>query len=391
MRKLLDQRILQLIKLTTSQNQRALFLIIGDNARDIVATLHTLLCNATHSQGGEVLWCYKKELATSAPRHIKRRKRKVAKSDEVADPLATFFASSSVTFTRYRDASRVLGRTFRMCVLQDFEGLTPNLLAQTVETVSGAGAVVFLLRNMSSLRQLSVTSMDFYARFRSGSERAAGTDEQSKGLVCRFIERFTLSLRWCDSCLVMDDEMTLLPLSAPKLEDLEMSQQVKPVKETGAELEKLKREMRETRPIAQLLELCLTVDQAKVLLEFVDLSHGSKTDCVLSLLASRGRGKTYACGLAVAYAILATEFVIICKWPNNVSSKLDEHIRHLAGASEPRPSLRRIKDRSLCSWAQRRGGFLYHIVVSPRARTGDPSLGRRRKWSQALCAVRGSL
>jgi N-acetyltransferase 10 len=31
----------------------------------------------------------------------------------------------------------VLGRTFGMCVLQDFEALTPNVLARAVETVAG--------------------------------------------------------------------------------------------------------------------------------------------------------------------------------------------------------------------------------------------------------------
>jgi tRNA(Met) C34 N-acetyltransferase TmcA len=37
---------------------------------------------------------------------------------------------------------KVLGNTFGMCVLQDFEALTPNLLARTIETVEGGGVVV---------------------------------------------------------------------------------------------------------------------------------------------------------------------------------------------------------------------------------------------------------
>lgn len=46
-----------------------------------------------------------------------------------------------------------------MCVLQDFETLTPNLLARTVETVEGGGIVVLLLKTMSSLRQLYTMTM----------------------------------------------------------------------------------------------------------------------------------------------------------------------------------------------------------------------------------------
>lgn len=46
-----------------------------------------------------------------------------------------------------------------MCILQDFEALTPNTLARTVETVSGGGLVVFLLKSMDSLRQLCTMAM----------------------------------------------------------------------------------------------------------------------------------------------------------------------------------------------------------------------------------------
>ena len=41
-----------------------------------------------------------------------------------------------------------------MCVLQDFEAITPNLLARTIETVEGGGLVVILLKTMSSLLEV---------------------------------------------------------------------------------------------------------------------------------------------------------------------------------------------------------------------------------------------
>lgn len=46
-----------------------------------------------------------------------------------------------------------------MCVLQDFEAITPNLLARTIETVEGGGIVVLLLKTMTSLRQLYAMTM----------------------------------------------------------------------------------------------------------------------------------------------------------------------------------------------------------------------------------------
>lgn len=52
-----------------------------------------------------------------------------------------------------------MGQTFGMCVLQDFEAITPNLLARTIETVEGGGLVVIMLKTMKSLRQLYSMTM----------------------------------------------------------------------------------------------------------------------------------------------------------------------------------------------------------------------------------------
>ena len=46
-----------------------------------------------------------------------------------------------------------------MCVLQDFEAITPNLLARTIETVEGGGVVILMLKTMTSLRQLYTMAM----------------------------------------------------------------------------------------------------------------------------------------------------------------------------------------------------------------------------------------
>lgn len=46
-----------------------------------------------------------------------------------------------------------------MCVLQDFEAVTPNLLARTIETVEGGGLVVLMLKTMTSLKQLYTMTM----------------------------------------------------------------------------------------------------------------------------------------------------------------------------------------------------------------------------------------
>lgn len=54
---------------------------------------------------------------------------------------------------------------------QDFEALTPNLLARTVETVEGGGVVVMLLSTLDSLSQLYSLTMDVHSRLRTESHQ----------------------------------------------------------------------------------------------------------------------------------------------------------------------------------------------------------------------------
>lgn len=44
-------------------------------------------------------------------------------------------------------------------VFKDFEALTPNLLARSIETVEGGGVILVLLRSLKSLRQLYTMTM----------------------------------------------------------------------------------------------------------------------------------------------------------------------------------------------------------------------------------------
>ena len=55
--------------------------------------------------------------------------------------------------------------------MQDFEALTPNLLARTMETVEGGGIVVMLLSTLDSLTQLYDLTMDVHSRLRTESHK----------------------------------------------------------------------------------------------------------------------------------------------------------------------------------------------------------------------------
>ena len=64
--------------------------------------------------------------------------------------------------------------------MQDFEALTPNLLARTIETVEGGGIVVLLLSTLTSLTQLFSLTMDVHSRLRTESHQDV-TGEHSSG------------------------------------------------------------------------------------------------------------------------------------------------------------------------------------------------------------------
>jgi len=135
---------------------------------------------------------------------MKKKMQRGLVDPEKDDPFDLFISSTDIRYTYYSETHKILGNTYGMCVLQDFEALTPNILARTIETVEGGGIVVILLHTMQSLTQLYTMTMDVHARFRT---------ESHQDVIGRFNERFLLSLGSCKQCLVLDDELNILPLS----------------------------------------------------------------------------------------------------------------------------------------------------------------------------------
>ena len=74
--------------------------------------------------------------------------------DSNKDAFELFLQQNDIEWCYYKDSHRVLGTTCQLLVLQDFEALTPNLMARTMETVAGGGLIVVLLRTVHSLKQL---------------------------------------------------------------------------------------------------------------------------------------------------------------------------------------------------------------------------------------------
>ncbi|PPQ91881.1 hypothetical protein CVT25_000756 [Psilocybe cyanescens] len=301
MRKQLDSRIPILINNNVKQNHRSFIVLVGDKGRDQIVNLHFLLSQARVSARPSVLWCYKKELGFTSHRKkreakIKRDVKRGIRETNDQDPFEIFVTVTDIRYTYYKESHKILGNTYGMCVLQDFEAITPNLLARTIETVEGGGLVVLLLKTMTSLRQLYTMTMDVHSRYRTSSHDS---------VVARFNERFILSLGSCPDCLVLDDELNVLPISRGK--------DIKPIadtpgknKETDSsetQLAELRESLADVKPAGELVKLAKTIDQSQAILTFIDAIAEKTLSSTVTLTAARGRGKSAALGLAIAAAL----------------------------------------------------------------------------------------
>lgn len=300
-RKAIDSRIPALIRNGVQEKKRTFFVVVGDRAKDVIVHLHYILSSVDVKQNKSVLWAYKKDLLGFSS-HRKKREVKIKKEikrgirePNSEDPFELFISLNQIRYVYYKETDKILGNTYGMCILQDFEAITPNLLARTIETVEGGGLVLLLLKGMKSLKQLYTLSMDIHARYRT---------EAYDHVVARFNERFILSLGSCESCLVVDDELNVLPISGGK--------SVKPLPPPDSsegnsagrkELQDIKDSLVDSQPVGSLITLAKTVDQAKALLTFVDAIAEKTLRSTVTLTAARGRGKSAALGVAVAAAV----------------------------------------------------------------------------------------
>uniref|UniRef100_A0A8C4GYH0 RNA cytidine acetyltransferase n=1 Tax=Dicentrarchus labrax TaxID=13489 RepID=A0A8C4GYH0_DICLA len=251
-----------------------------------------MLSKASVRARPSVLWCYKKDLGFSSNR--KKRMRQLQKKIKTGtlnlnqdDPFELFVAATNIRYCYYNETHKILGNTFGMCVLQDFEAITPNLLARTIETVEGGGIVVLLLRTMNSLKQLYTMTMVNCLLCSSG------------------FHEFILSLASCKNCVVIDDQLNILPVSShmANIKPIPPKTQEDGLSPREQELKDLKESLQDTQPVGVLVDSCRTMDQAKGVLKFIEAISEKTLRSTVALTAARGRGKSAALGLAVAGAV----------------------------------------------------------------------------------------
>ncbi|KAG8346783.1 protein of unknown function (DUF1726) Helicase GNAT acetyltransferase 2 Possible tRNA binding domain [Trypanosoma vivax] len=316
----LDDRIRHLIENAVYLRHRALLLLVGDRGKDQIVNLHQMVSHANHNAKVSVLWCMKKEPdfgSTSLKQQEKRARLEVKggmSTETTKEAFQTFLMQTHIRFCQYKETHKILGQTFGMAVLQDFEAITPNTLARTIETVKGGGVIVIMFRAMRSLKQLYTIAMDVHARYRT---------EALRDVVPRFNERFLLSLVDCSTALCVDDDLNVLPITSKmntiesvKATNYNETLALQDQQKHEADLSSLKECLRASDEVGPLVGLCQTLDQGKTVLSLMQtvVEKSLNTTCVVT--AGRGRGKSAALGLAAAGALAQGYSNIFCTAPS---------------------------------------------------------------------------
>ncbi|OHT07157.1 N-acetyltransferase 10 [Tritrichomonas foetus] len=277
-------------------NHRSLVVMVGQKCAQQIPTIYNILLKIQQSSTIDLLWCYQKNLEFSTNQkkrmnQLEKLKSKGILIDDTANNLSTFFQSCKITGCKYNDTSSILGRTFGMLILQDIESVTPNILARTIETVKGGGTILMLLNKMQNIEDLYTKSVAFNKDMaKTGGNEAFGQAAN------RFSKRFYKSIKKCGNCVCIDDEFNYLPAVIANL-----NVETFPVDYT--ELNNKKREVANIPAVGPLVDLTVTIDQAQIVCDVIDIIKKNELGKVVAITASRGRGKSAALGLSLAGAI----------------------------------------------------------------------------------------
>ncbi|EKE41300.1 hypothetical protein ENUP19_0341G0080 [Entamoeba nuttalli] len=316
-KKRVDPRLKTLIENGVKLGERTFIMIVGSKGVEQVMNIYYMYTKAANVAKDSVLWCYKKDLAFSSNQK-KRLKHKMHNKGEAENAFELFLSTTEIKYVYYKESHKVLGNTFGMLVLQDFEAMTPNILCRTVETVRGGGLVVVLLTGMTSIKQLYNLNMDIHNRYRG---------EDTKEITSRFNERFVLSLSDNKNSIVVSDELDVVPV-------FEHTLRIDPVEkkvEIKEELENLRCAYEEVQYLNEIVKITTTADQAKCVVSLFDSLKEKTLNTTISITAGRGRGKSAALGLTIACSVALgySNIFVTAPSPENVKTVFEFAVKGL--------------------------------------------------------------
>ncbi|XP_054719311.1 RNA cytidine acetyltransferase-like [Uloborus diversus] len=191
------------------------------------------------------------------------------------------------------DSSKVLGQTFDVLIVEDFNGVTPNILARIIECVRGGGMVIMLFPTIQRLQDLADLEMDVHSHYCTYSHSE---------VIPRFNKRLVLSLMSCGNCLVLNDDLKVLLLPSNSSKScsssiVEMKSDLKKTLETNGD--------KIADDVKAVFHLCCTSEQVTALVKFNEALNEKLKNVLVSLTSARGRGKSATLGLSVSIALFS--------------------------------------------------------------------------------------
>nr|UXY87538.1 N-acetyltransferase 10 [Cryptomonas curvata] len=269
---------------------RSIVLLMGLRGKERIPYLYYTWSKNSTEVNTSILWCYSN---TYFKKSKIDKKNTNNKESFIQDK---FFSLIKVRYCYYSEIDKIIGNTFGMCILEDFEALSPNIIAKIIETIEGGGLIVFLVDNIKNLNKIHSISMDIYKKFESESYRT---------IAGRFIERFIFSLNSCTTFIAVDENLKIISENNHCKNNFEMLS--KDLNKNSILSKEafflLIKSVKNLEPISSLIEKTRTFDQARALLTFTEAISNKSTLNTVILTAARGRGKSAVLGLATVAAI----------------------------------------------------------------------------------------
>ncbi|KAF8763312.1 RNA cytidine acetyltransferase like protein [Argiope bruennichi] len=258
-----DKSIKKIIKTSTRSRHRALFVILGsDGSKKVPIFYHLLKQNKVKEIS--TLWCTKENSNFDKNSSLPKL------SDTDDDGFAPYYCS-------YSNIENISQHSFNLVILQDIEALTLHSLSVALNIAKGSGIIVFLFHGLKNLNDLKTLNLN------TGYK------------LSRFSKRFAVSLQSCPNSMILDDNLNILS-SGPKLpESQEFDKYFNKEK-----IEELKMKYEKDTIITSLLSICVTIEQAELLLKFLETLKNRTFRNILSVSSAVGRGKSAVLGLAIA-------------------------------------------------------------------------------------------
>ena len=313
--KLVAPELRQVLENGVKNKHRSFIIMVGSKCLFQVPTIYNMLSQLRKEPLNEILWCYKKDLQLSSNqekqnRQIQKLKEKGLIMDETANQIHVFLQSRKIRYCRYKDTSSILGKTYDMLILQNFEDITPNNFARTIETVSGGGTILLLLESMKNLTDMYNVSMSFHKGMRD--DNLFGTTTNNLAL------RFYRSIKSCGNCVCIDDEYNILSkiIEKPTLDIFNID---------SKKLNDVKKSVSDIPTIGSIVSKTVTEDQAKTVLHIYKVITSEGLNKVVGVTASRGRGKSAALGLSIASAVNEnySNIFVTAPSPENLNTLFD--------------------------------------------------------------------